>query len=266
MRLRGFTLIELLVVIALIALLIGLLVPAVGGARRRAHAAVCGSNCRQLQLANELYANDFAGRYVAGAIDIQSVTVSEGVNLHRWHGSRDTTNQAFDPERAPITAYLDTSASSRRVRACPAFAPAEGVGFERSAGGYGYNNAFVGTVRGRVSANTWRVRSTVTGSRNSDFQDGAGTAAFADSALATDQLIEYSFIEPPQWPEFFGYRPDPSIQFRHAGRASVVWLDGHVSGEEMSHTESSGVYPLDPGAFGLGWFGEVEDNRQFDYE
>ena len=60
---NGFTLIELLVVISIIALLIGILLPALGAARESAKNAVCKSNQRQIGIAWTVYADSFKEFY-----------------------------------------------------------------------------------------------------------------------------------------------------------------------------------------------------------
>jgi len=66
---RAFTLVELLVVIGIIALLIGILLPALTKAREQSRSVACGSNARQLMMAVRLFAQDNQNSLPGGYYD-----------------------------------------------------------------------------------------------------------------------------------------------------------------------------------------------------
>ena len=112
---NGFTLIELLVVIAIIAILAGMLLPALAKSKTKAHGIMCMNNGRQMMMAWRLYVDDHQDRFphsynpgaptewVHGSLDFSS-------NRSNWDINQDIT-------KSPLWPYCGNSAL---IWKCPA--------------------------------------------------------------------------------------------------------------------------------------------------
>lgn len=103
----GFTLVELLVVIGIIAMLIGILLPALSRARSQSKAVVCLSNTRQLAAALQFYANDykvFIG--YANGLDRKAALYP-----YLKMGKSNTDNQTMSVWNCPANEQIDLRAS-----------------------------------------------------------------------------------------------------------------------------------------------------------
>jgi prepilin-type N-terminal cleavage/methylation domain-containing protein/prepilin-type processing-associated H-X9-DG protein len=92
---NAFTLIELLVVIAVIALLIGILLPALGRAREAGRQTVCTSNIKQFAIGANLYGNDFKDYLWPDKVRTDTgapVLDSQGNPLTAWARALDSTD------------------------------------------------------------------------------------------------------------------------------------------------------------------------------
>jgi prepilin-type processing-associated H-X9-DG protein len=226
------------------------------------------SNIRQLLQASLMYANDHDGYWPPAEAD------GGTTNLQRWHGSRLDVNTpfAFSHAPSPLKEYLETD----QIKACPSLRSTQVMtGFEAGAGGYGYEESFVGSSIESYGP-IWPLPDDAyaRSAKLTQIRRSSAKIAFADTAFGFDWtngpgLYEYSFVEAPlsvwgaQW---------PSIHFRHGAksdRANIGWADGHVTSEPFEWTlatnEAANWYGIDFASHHLGWFGP-HDNSLFQRE
>ncbi|MCD4831968.1 MAG: prepilin-type N-terminal cleavage/methylation domain-containing protein [Anaerohalosphaeraceae bacterium] len=264
MNKKAFTLVELLVVISIIAILLAILMPALGAARSQGKAIVCKSNIRQLVLANTGYATENNGFYVPAASDMW---ISAGFlrgGYHRWHGVRKNGYEPFEPSKGLLVSYL----ADGKVKECPKRVKFvdDQTNYEKGCGGYGYNMTYIGS---RIWSDSYTKYAYETTARDSKIGQPAQTLMFADCAISNyeQDLIEYSFAEPPftvyKGQPITSFYMSPTIHFRHRDKANIGWVDGHISAKAMAKSDRENNWRVLSSEMNLGWFDPL-DNSLFD--
>jgi prepilin-type N-terminal cleavage/methylation domain-containing protein len=132
---RAFTLIELLVVIGVISLLMAVLLPVLGAARKHARGIVCQSNLREWGMTLDLYAQDSEGRFPTDLTGGAGVWFLRGVFL----GKDDPNAHA-----GALHGF-----QTKGIALCP-------TAVKPGSAGFGFL-AYFGAVEGRVTGTTGSV-------------------------------------------------------------------------------------------------------------
>ncbi|MFZ9914679.1 MAG: type II secretion system protein [Phycisphaerales bacterium] len=222
-RLRAFTIVEMLAVIGVIAVLLSLVVPAIGGVRRQARAGGCQSNLRQLGVAVANYAAQNRDRYPAAILYDMT---DAGVVTQAW----DFEQQPDGTVRAG--ALWDFVQGPNEVQQCPEFAGSSTFGADPSTG-YNYNTTYIGAV-GRFpeldADGRWRDGWAVArrGLASGQFRRTTTTAIFGDGGWrggANKFMRAPSNSVENDLPTIYG----GAQAFRHTGCTHCCYLDGHVA-------------------------------------
>src|SRR3954464_4199924 len=132
-RNAGFTLVELLVVIGIIAVLVGILLPALSKARRSAATVQCSSNMRQIATAMMQYIQANRGKFPpAGAPIINNV-----YPFGWWWPNELVRGKYIDAKSNNVYSHPNSSTQERRFNSSSVFRCPEGHAPDEAIGGGG---------------------------------------------------------------------------------------------------------------------------------
>ena len=238
---RGFTLLELLIVIAIVAIIAGMLLPALNRARERANSIACVSNLRQIQYAVGGYADDHRGIFpnvygnsITGDKDpdanwiytiYQGKYLSGGAVFHcnSQHRKTDADDAKFLADPASVRFYNN--------------------------GSYGFNWLYLGTriLEGRNGDRQWNLFCFNNGQLRNRIRKPSETISLVDVVRVGSRergscVASYMYLNSSE--ESREELLDGNVDPRHSGGCNIAWVDGHVS--HVNNINRKNPYTSDP--------------------
>jgi prepilin-type N-terminal cleavage/methylation domain-containing protein/prepilin-type processing-associated H-X9-DG protein len=230
----AFTLIELLVVVAIVAVLAGMLMPALSAVKTAAQGTTCASNQRQLMLAVLAYTGDWDGFLPYGQIDAAAVPAWMTPGTKTWADSDRAGGQVDGP--AVVGGAFASPSARRGVWSCPADRRRASVHYTLTAISYGINRQICGAETTLAGAEAMlKAPRSIAGLRRTsdlillmDTQEARWTATNFPGTT-TPATLAYSSQEQPSG--FWGTSVQaPYSQFgRHRRAGNGAFADGHVA-------------------------------------
>ena len=231
---RGFTLIELLVVIAIIALLVGILLPSLRGARDSARSVICVSNLRTLAITLQQFADDHDGV-------LPRSSHSVGYNRLPWAASlyEPLTDRPYEG-----TSYSWDDAgwwsTTNTLYRCPhdrrqSPIRTQGLPFDMPALSYGMNVYFELTPA-EINPSKPSSSDHAPYRKIASAQRPSGTVLMGElvDGATRDHIMAHFW-------RTYGVEPISEVAMhRHGGsendKSGYAWLDGHASNDAFSET------------------------------
>lgn len=237
MKRNAFTLIELLVVISIIALLIGILLPALGAARKTARTLTCLTDVKQVGLVYEIHRNDHDGYMLASVA---------GGNRWTWYLSKEYP----EGTNRPKTSDSDVAIS---LLICPSdeqpygAAPPNDYAFYKLELGGSYKYNFDAYSHGPGGG--WGAKGGSRGSYNPNEDESWYGEKDSVVVQPSDHVVIWDNDGPrvasaTDWTyrfngaTWFDGLPDPE---RHGGVGNILYLDGHAASSKPEDIEVKSV-------------------------
>jgi prepilin-type processing-associated H-X9-DG protein/prepilin-type N-terminal cleavage/methylation domain-containing protein len=257
----GFTLIELLVVISIIALLVGILLPALGAARKTAQNAVCLSNERQVGVAIGAYAADNKDFVVLW----RSWNIAPPIGNPAWGATGSFIGDRVWTSTIVIGGY----GAERDMFKCPSFPEADensSISIREAdlnnAGqanwfnvDYGINISYYAAKRDAAAPIHERFGLSI---RQSDMRRASNQLAVVDTFFINGD---------PSGPAYSGVRQRglyviagrettfENPHARHSGSMNILWGDGHCASFGVTNIykpyDELGLWNSDPNITGI---------------